>query len=205
MNEARTYYQDTCPLLNGVLDTGTLALAHPDRISIQYWTRRTWTPWLHILHSSKSFLIGVSAALISARHDLTCRIQSILSPALWYDFWTVVSLFVFYARYVQSSDNLFLPAKTTGRILRYLELSLACKIILFSTCGELYAVFQLVHVRHNPQQPDRWFFLICAPLSGLKFILNHVLFFVDRGEFVWIGGLLAFSTLVSQQLSLSHE
>jgi hypothetical protein len=112
-------YQDTRQLLNAVLDTDTLALEHPDRILVQYWIYRTkerlthkaarvWTQWfpLCMLQSSKGFLAGVSAVVLSARHDLISRIQLFLSPALWYNFWTVVSGVVLYARYDHISENL---------------------------------------------------------------------------------------------------
>jgi hypothetical protein len=108
-------YQDTRQLINAVLDTDTLPLEHPDRISVQYWIYRTkkrlahkaaraWTQWFCMLQSSKSFLAVVSAVVLSARHDLICQVQFFLSLALRYNFWTVVSLVVLYARYDQISE-----------------------------------------------------------------------------------------------------
>jgi hypothetical protein len=91
--------------------------------------------------------------------------------------------------------------KLPGSILRYLESPLACKILLFSTCGECFTLIKRVYVCHRLQQPDRRFLLVCASLSFLKFILTCVLFFVDQSELTGIGGLLSFSALVSQKLS----
>jgi hypothetical protein len=110
-------YQDTRQLLNAVFDTKTLRLEHPDRISVQYWIYRTkqrlahkaaraWTQWFCMLQSSKSFLAVVSAIVLCARHDLICQIQFFLSPVLWYNVWTGVSLVVLYARYDQISEIL---------------------------------------------------------------------------------------------------
>lgn len=111
-------YQNTCQFLNTVLEIDTLALGHPDQNSVQYWMYRTkrlahkaarsrtqWFP-LCMLQSSKSFLVGASAAALSAMHDLICRIQFFFAPALWYDFWTVVSGVMLYARYDQIGENL---------------------------------------------------------------------------------------------------
>jgi hypothetical protein len=77
------------------------------------------------------------------------------------------------------TTNLRFTTKTTGSILRYLEPSLACKSLLFSTCGEFFALIKHAHVHYNAQQADRRFLLVFASLSSLKFIITCVLFFVD--------------------------
>jgi len=71
-----------------------------ERAILNHHVRTQWFP-LCMLQSSKSFLVGASAAALSAMHALICRIQFFFPPALWYDFWTVVSGVMLYARYDQ--------------------------------------------------------------------------------------------------------
>jgi len=105
-------YQDTRQLLDTVLDTDIPALEYPDKISVQYWIYRTkkrldhkaaraWTQWvpLCMFQSSKSFLDGISTAVLSAKPDLISRIPPQKYHALWYNFWTFISGVVLYARY----------------------------------------------------------------------------------------------------------
>lgn len=186
-----------------MLDTDTSTLKCPNEISVQYWICRTKKKLAHnaarfwmqriplcMLQSCKSFLAGFDR-----------QMHFFLSPTLWYDFWTFVSGIVLYARYDQINENLGFATKITGSILRCLESSLACKILLFSTCGEFFALIKQGHVCFSPQQSGRRFSLVFVFLFFLKCILTCVLFFVDWSDLMGIGGSLAFSALVSQKLS----
>ena len=174
-------------------------LTHRDALgTLKHTEPKPLRPWY-------SFCAAVSAVVYSARCDRTPQfsakatssttstlflLHSITALTLWYNLCTFVSGVVLYARYGQ------ITAKITRSIFRYLELFLACKILVLLTCGESFALIKCAYLHHSPQRPDRRILLAHASLCFSKFIVICILFFVS-----WSDDCLALSSLVSQKLS----
>jgi len=88
--------------------------------------------------------------VLAANFFLSFALYSVSKLAvLWHIFWAVLVVML-YARYDLINQIPWFIAKSTNSIFRRLESSLAYEILLFSTCGEFFALIKRVQLRQRP-------------------------------------------------------